>query len=134
MIRYALLVLIAIDVAAEVGCSRARYRRNADIDSYAMLTEKTVGRPWSLPNYFSIMPDPRSRFAQRAPLDDPMLPIPAPRLYNYQLPAGFGSQSSEEANPSAEIQYEEISFATPGRRTKQTFSRRPRWARYSLAI
>lgn len=117
MIRYVLLVLIAIVVTAEVGCSRARYRRAADADTYAILTEKTIRRPWNLPDYFSIAPDPRSRFAQLAPLDDPSLPIPAPRLYNYQLPSGFFTPYRGDANPSSETRYEEVSLASS--RTKK---------------
>ena len=58
----------------------------ADRETYRVLAEKTSCKPWSPPAGFSIQPDPRSRFCDPTPTDDPMLPIPAPKLYAYSLP------------------------------------------------
>lgn len=69
-----------------VGCSRTRYRLAADRDATAILAEKSACQPWQLPSAFSIYPDPRSRFFDPTPTDDPALPVPAPRLYAYALP------------------------------------------------
>lgn len=112
LFRLSMLVVISLVLCQAVGCTRARYRRNADLDSYSILDEKTIGLPWNLPNRFSIAPDPRSRFAQLGPLDDPMLPTPAPRLYDYQLPPGFGTVNGNPDNNTADGDYEEISFST----------------------
>lgn len=68
------------------GCSRTRYRLAADRDVAAVLGEKSVAKPWQLPPMFSIYPDPQSRFFDASPDDDPLLPVPAPRLYDYSLP------------------------------------------------
>ncbi|MBN2476405.1 MAG: TolC family protein [Pirellulales bacterium] len=43
--------------------------------------------PWQAPPGFTIQPDPRSRFCDPTPIDDPRLPVPAPQLYAYRLPA-----------------------------------------------
>ena len=71
---------------AAAGCTRTHYRLKADRDAYCILAEKTAERPWQPPPGFMIQPDPRSRFYDPSCLDDPSLPIPAPRLYAYDLP------------------------------------------------
>ncbi len=69
-----------------MGCQRSFYRRSADRQTYAILAEKGAGPSWSLPQRFSIEPDPRSRFARTACLTHPCLPAPAPQLYAYPMP------------------------------------------------
>jgi len=68
------------------GCSRTHYRLRADAEAYSILTEKSASTPWRLPFGFGVEPDPRSRFYDATPTDDPWLPVPAPQLYAYQLP------------------------------------------------
>jgi outer membrane protein TolC len=70
-----------------VGCSRTHYRLRADREAHSILQSKTQRRPWTLPWNYSIMPDPESRFFDPTPTDDPRLPLPAPQLYAYRLPA-----------------------------------------------
>jgi len=84
------------------GCSRTRYRLAADRDAAAILQEKSACQPWQLPAMFSVYPDPRSRFFDPTPTDDPALPVPAPQLYAYALPelperdpGRFGGQAVE---------------------------------------
>ena len=73
-------------LVAAVGCSRTRYRLAADRDATALLAEKSAGGPWQVPPMFSVYPHPQSRFFDPTPDDDPILPVPAPRLYAYSLP------------------------------------------------
>ncbi|MCH5376773.1 MAG: hypothetical protein JJ992_22635, partial [Planctomycetes bacterium] len=68
------------------GCSRTHYRVRADREAYSTLAFKTGGTPWHLADNYSVMPDPRSRFFDPTPIDDPLLPVPAPQLYAYRLP------------------------------------------------
>lgn len=75
----ALVVLLA-------GCSRTYYRVRADADTHRILAEKSDCTPWAPPSDFTIAPHPASRFYDPTPFDDPLLPIPAPQLYSYQVP------------------------------------------------
>ncbi len=50
--------------------------------------------PWN----YSIMPDPESRFFDPSPPDDPQLPMPAPQLYAYRLPALPGRRVNGSAD------------------------------------
>ncbi|MGF1583321.1 MAG: hypothetical protein ACFCD0_28715 [Gemmataceae bacterium] len=68
------------------GCSRTHYRVRADRETYGILQEKTIGRPWAPSPSFNIFPQPGSRFFDPTPIDDPMLPTPAPQLYAFELP------------------------------------------------
>ncbi len=68
------------------GCTRTHYRIKADRATYRILGEKTAGTPWALPSYFTIFPNPTARFFDPTPFDDPLLPIPSPKLYAYELP------------------------------------------------
>lgn len=96
-------------VVTAVGCSRTRYRLAADRDATAILQEKSACQPWQLPATFSVYPDPRSRFFDPTPADDPLLPVPAPQLYAYTLPelpprepGRFGGNSAEALAAQAE--------------------------------
>lgn len=79
-----LLPLAAIIVLG--GCTRTRYRRQADQEAGYLVREKSVGTPWELPQDFTIQPDPRSRFFDPTDPDYPTLPPAGPQLYQYQLP------------------------------------------------
>jgi len=68
------------------GCTRGHYRVRADRETYCILDEKTAATPWQPPPGFNIQPDPRSRFCDPTCINDPLLPIPSPRLYAYRLP------------------------------------------------
>jgi outer membrane protein TolC len=83
--RLALWLLLSL-LSASTGCSRAHYRLRADRDSYRILQQKTFGAPWSVGPDFNVQPHPESRFFDPTNPDDPALPVPAPRLYAYQLP------------------------------------------------
>jgi len=71
---------------AGAGCTRTHYRLRADSEAHSILTEKSASTPWRLPFGFGVDPDPRSRFYDATPTDDPWLPVPAPQLYAYSLP------------------------------------------------
>lgn len=68
------------------GCTRARYRQGADAQSYTILGHKSWQTPWHLPSHFTIQPDPRARFFDPTPIDNPILPPPLPKLYQYVIP------------------------------------------------
>ncbi len=76
--------LIAISV---FGCNRGVYRRSADRQTYSIVAEKGAGPNWAIQPGFTINPDSRSRFFDPTSPTDPALPIPAPQLYQYQLPS-----------------------------------------------
>ncbi len=99
--RACFLLLVCVALAAS-GCSRTRYRLRADRQAYSILEEKSAAAIWAPPLGFSATPDPRSRFFDPTPPDDPALPIPAPRLYAYQLPEL--SKPSKSASPPEELE------------------------------
>ncbi len=68
------------------GCTRTRYRVKADREVYCTLDQETAATPWQTPPGFTVQPDPRSRFFDPTPVDDPCLPTPSPQLYAYMLP------------------------------------------------
>lgn len=80
------IALCLCALLAAAGCTRTHYRLRADAEAYSILTEKSASTPWRLPFGFSVEPDPRSRFYDPSPTDDPWLPVPAPQLYAYSLP------------------------------------------------
>lgn len=84
--------LVACLLVAVSGCSRSRYRAEADCDAYNIVQEKAESNAWRPPNGFNIQADPQSRFYDPTPIDDPLLPSPTPRLYGYELPQLPGSQ------------------------------------------
>ncbi len=82
--RYVWLLLTLL-LCAE-GCKRAHYVRRADRDTYSILREKSQGKPWEPPPDFDVRPHPLSRFFDPTDPVDPLLPMPAPQLYAYELP------------------------------------------------
>ncbi|MEX0938621.1 MAG: TolC family protein [Pirellulales bacterium] len=78
--------MTCIAAVVTAGCSRTYYRRQADADAYALIAEKTAGKPWAPPPDYDIQPEPRSRLYLPGCPDHPALPIPVGQLYNYELP------------------------------------------------
>jgi hypothetical protein len=69
-----LWVLAMIIVAFHsTGCSRTFWRRQADMDAYALVREKATHPHWRLPNY-TIAIDPRSRMYDPYQIDCPPIP------------------------------------------------------------
>ena len=62
------------------GCSRTFYRRQADIDAYALVREKATHPHWRLPNY-TISVDPRSRMYDPYAIDCPPIPPDDPTAH-----------------------------------------------------
>ena len=79
-------LLLAAIGSTLIGCSRNHYRMRADDDARHVLLQKSVQTPWVPPSNFSVYPEPRSRLYDPSPVNDPVLPKPAPQLYAYQLP------------------------------------------------
>ncbi len=77
---------IGLTIAIVSGCARSKYRIQSDQLAACVLNEKVDGRPWQLPSHFSVTPHRDSRFYDRTCQDDPQLPNPAPKLYEYCLP------------------------------------------------
>jgi len=75
------LALIA-SAAGSTGCSRTYYRRQADIDAYALVREKANHPHWKLEDY-TISVDPRSRMYDPYSVDCP--PIPQDDPTSHQL-------------------------------------------------
>jgi outer membrane protein TolC len=86
LVRPCHLVFVLLPLLMLTACSRTHYRLRADRDSYWILSEKGAGSPWQIPFGFRVRPDPRSRFHDPTPPDDPILPPPNPQLYGYHLP------------------------------------------------
>ena len=55
------------------GCSRKFWRKQADTDSYELISEKMTDHAWEVPR-IDITPDPRSRFFDPYDPDEPPLP------------------------------------------------------------
>lgn len=64
------------------GCSRARWRQQADERTYGILAEKSTDPRWTPPRY-DLAPDPRSRFADVYDPDCPPLPPDDPSAHVY---------------------------------------------------
>jgi hypothetical protein len=72
LLKLALLLLVSM-LAASTGCSRTFYRRQADVDAYALVREKAIHPHWRLPSY-TISVDPRSRMYDPYSIDCPPIP------------------------------------------------------------
>ena len=66
-------LVLALGVFA-VGCSRAHYRRQADLESYSAIAERNQCPAWSLPR-IDITPAPTSRLADPYAPDRPPIPL-----------------------------------------------------------
>ena len=69
--------LVLVVFAAQTGCHRSFYRRQADVDANRLIQEKSLDPHWSLPNY-TIEVDPRSRMFDPFSLDHPPMPADDP--------------------------------------------------------
>lgn len=73
-LRFLKFCLVTGAVAASsMGCSRSFWRKQADMDSYAAITEHLTDQRWLVPR-IDINPDPRSRFYD--PYDPDAAPLP----------------------------------------------------------
>jgi DNA-binding MarR family transcriptional regulator len=72
-------ILLAVCFGS-TGCSRTFYRRQADLDAYALVREKATHPHWRLPNY-SISVDPRSRMYDPYQIDAPPMPPDDPTAH-----------------------------------------------------
>ncbi len=79
-------VVLCLICLGSIGCKRGFYLRTADRDAYCLIQEKGAGPSWTLQPGFNVTPDPRSRFYDPTCKTDPTLPIPAPQIYNYDVP------------------------------------------------
>jgi len=74
-VRAAVTLGAAVLVCTCLGCARSFYRKSADRDAYAMITEKALAlNPDELPESASIDPGPESRFFDPFDPDHPPLP------------------------------------------------------------
>jgi DNA-binding MarR family transcriptional regulator len=64
------------------GCSRTFWRRQADLDAYALIREKATHPHWRLPNY-TISVDPRSRMYDPYAMDCSPLPPDDPTAHQF---------------------------------------------------
>jgi len=99
--RLPVSVAALLTVLSFCGCSRRHYRERADRETYAVLDERTTETPWTLPDGFTIEPDPRSRLVVPGDPDDPQLPTPGPHLYAYELPELTADASTADETPVA---------------------------------
>ncbi len=80
------LLLLALLVLSDAGCSRTRYRVAADRDAYCIVQEKSAQITEPVAINYTVRPDPRSRFYDPTNPDCPQLPSPHPVLNSYELP------------------------------------------------
>ncbi len=92
------VLILAVHVA---GCSRTKYRRTADRDTYRIVQEKAACLSESVPAAYSVKPDLRSRFYDPTNPDCPQLPVPSAILNGYSLPllASDRDASMEQSFP-----------------------------------
>lgn len=112
------LGIIACFAAIVAGCTRNVYRIRADNETASILAEKTWHAPWAPPPGYNPYPDPRSRFFNPTNPNDPLLPIPAPKLYAYELPE-LPERDRSRFNPSKdERQGDDPENCDPGGETQ----------------
>jgi len=76
------LLLLACAALAVNGCSRTRYRLQADREAYDAIAEKNVDPRWWVADY-SIEMDPRSRYFDPYDPDRPPMPADDPASHQY---------------------------------------------------
>jgi len=76
------LCLLATAVASLAGCSRTRYRLQADRDAYCAIAERNGDPRWAAESV-NIDMDPRSRFFENENVDCPPIPIDDPASHQY---------------------------------------------------
>lgn len=112
--HWAILLLLAVVVVLQSGCTRSFYRVQADREANYLVREKSVGTPWEVPDSFSIEPDPASRFSDSTDRDYPRLPAAGPRLYEYELPELSGRRSGGEETQQRLERLPSVSPEGPG--------------------
>ena len=80
--RMGLVVLAAIACAWQTGCSRQRYRLQADRDAYEIVAGKSFDPRWALPQY-TIEMDSRSRYFDPYDPDRQPMPVDDPASHQY---------------------------------------------------
>jgi hypothetical protein len=73
-------VALVLCTLFSTGCSRTFWRRQADIDAYALVREKATHPHWRLPNYTTSV-DPRSRMYDPYAIDCPPIPPDDPTAH-----------------------------------------------------
>ena len=76
------LIALLSAVLILAGCSRTKYRIDADRDAYSMISEREGGQPWAADTY-TIEQDPRSRYFAPNDPDKPPMPIDDPASNQY---------------------------------------------------
>ena len=79
---WATFLLLAAVVIAASGCSRTKYRLQADRDAYHLITDRAVDPRWRASNY-SIEIDPRSRYFDAYDPDHSPMPPDDPDSHKY---------------------------------------------------
>lgn len=87
------MVPVLLALVLHSGCTRSRYRVQADREANYLVREKSLGTPWEVPDSFTIEPDSRSRFYDPTDRDYPTLPPAGPQLYEYELSELSGTRS-----------------------------------------
>jgi hypothetical protein len=83
-IQWVALLAVLPAFWGSTGCSRTFWRRQADIDAYALVREKATHPHWRLPNY-TISIDPRSRMYDPYSIDCPPMPPDDPAAHQFML-------------------------------------------------
>ncbi|MEE3373073.1 MAG: TolC family protein [Planctomycetota bacterium] len=76
------LIALLLAILMLSGCSRTKYRLDADRDAYKLMSERNVGQPWAAESY-TIEQDPRSRYFDPNDPDKPPMPIDDPASNQY---------------------------------------------------
>ncbi len=82
-LRWALLTLVVPGLLTPLGgCTRNFFRKRADREVAGLLSDKSKGTAWELPDYF-VYPDPLSRFADPTNPDRPPMPPDDPAARDF---------------------------------------------------
>ena len=79
---WATFLLLAAVVFAASGCSRTKYRLQADLEAYDVIAERNCDPRWSAADY-SIETDPRSRYFDAYDPDHSPMPPDDPASHEY---------------------------------------------------
>lgn len=93
------LAVVLLTPVLVTGCSRTKYRRAADRDTYRIVQEKSSFLGEHVPDDYTVKPDPRSRFYDPTNPDCPQLPVPRSILNNYAIPQLNSDSIQAISNP-----------------------------------
>src|SRR5438046_2653369 len=82
VLRVLSLLAFVMIASGASGCSRTFWRRQADLDAYALVREKATHPHWRLPNY-TISVDPRSRMYDPYAIDCTPIPPDDPTAHQF---------------------------------------------------